>query len=395
VTESPARRDRSSDLGRLLVLFVASTSLQAVRPTASYRTLELGGTAVAVGLVTASYAALSAIAAVPSGRIIDRFGPRPFLLGGLAVLAGGNALSAVAPTVLALAGAQALLGVGQISIILAIQTITANCANPDRGFARFTVAASLGGTLGPLVAGSLMGLGLHGALEGRGTALVFAASALLALLGLALATWGVAKGPAVSGKRATGVRAVSIVTIMRRSGMPQALTTSVVVATAVDLLTAYLPVVGEAHAIPPSTIGILLSLRAVSGLLSRLTMTTMLRRLGRQRLLLGAMLTSGIAMLGIALIDLVWLLGGLMVVVGFSLGLGAPITMAWVALLTPESERGTAMAVRLTGNRIGEVILPVLAGSLASTLSPSAVFVFVTGTLLGGAAWARGTPPET
>ncbi len=392
VMGSRTRWYRGSDLRRLSVLLMAITGLQAVRPTASYRTLELGGTAAAVGLVAASFAALSVMAAVPFGRIIDRLGPKRFLLSGLAVLASGCALSAVAPSVFALAASQALVGLGQTSTVLALQTVTANRSDLDRGFARLTVAAGLGQMLGPLLAGSLLGLSLHSALEGRGTTLVFAVAALLVLLGLAMAARGIGGGPAPPEADRTGSPAVPVSTIVRCSGMPQALITSVAMFTAADLLIAYLPVLGEARGIQPSTIGILLSLRAASGLSSRMTLTAMLLRLGRRRLLLGAMMTSGLAMLGIGLVSPAWLIGALIIVVGFGLGMGAPMTLAWVALVAPQGGRSTALAVRVTGNRIGQVVLPIAAGGLASVLGPGAVFIFAAGTLLGGAAWVRGSP---
>ena len=129
--EGRTRWNRSPELRILILLFAAATAMQAVRPTASYRTLELGGTPAAVGLVTASYGALAAIAAVPCGRLIDRLGPRRFLLGGLAVLVASYTLGAAAPTILTLAGSQALVGLGQISTVLAVQTIIAN--RPDPG----------------------------------------------------------------------------------------------------------------------------------------------------------------------------------------------------------------------------------------------------------------------
>ena len=89
---------------RVLFAFAAAlTCVHMVRPTASYRTLELGGTASEVGLVAGSYAVLSAFAALPLGRAIDRRGPQWFLLGGIAVLGLGGVVSAAATAILGLA----------------------------------------------------------------------------------------------------------------------------------------------------------------------------------------------------------------------------------------------------------------------------------------------------
>jgi MFS family permease len=369
---------------------MTTIGLFAVRPTASYRTLELGGSATAVGLVTASYAALSVFAAVPFGRVIDRMGPRRFLLGGLAVLASGCGISAVAPSIPTLAASQALVGLGQTSSILALQAITANRSDLDRAFGRFAVAAGLGQTVGPMMAGLLLGLSLAGALQGRGTTLVFAAAGLLVLFGLAVALWFVGGDPARPESDKAGRPSSLVSTVVGRSGMPQALATSIVTSIAVDLLIAYLPVLGEARRILPTTIGILLALRAASSIASRMAMAAMLRLLHRQQLLLWAMAISGLGMLGIALASTALIMFPLITAVGFGLGLGPPMTMTWVALAAPEDGRGTAMAVRVTGNRIGQVILPLVVGGLASVLGPGTVFVFAGGMLLGGTALVRG-----
>lgn len=140
----------------------------------------------------------------------------------------------------------------------------------------------------------------------------------------------------------------------------------------------------------PGTIGILLSMRAISGLLSRLTMTAMVRRLGRQRLLDRALLVSGLAMCGIGLSHWPWLMGGLIMLIGFALGIGAPMTMPWVATVAPPEAQATAMAVRVSGNRVGQVVFPLGLGGIAGVLGPGAVFLFMAAALVAGALWLPG-----
>ena len=44
---------------------------------------------------------------------------------------------------------------------------------------------------------------------------------------------------------------------------------------------------------------------------------------------------------------------------------GQPMTMAWVASLAPPGTRATLLSVRVMGNSVGEVVLPIGAGSMA------------------------------
>lgn len=391
---------RGRELRGLIAFGMAIACVHAVRPTASYKTLELGGTAASVGIVAASYAVLSALAAVPLGRSIDRRGSRSFVVGGIVLLAGGAVLSGLAPSVAVLAVAQSFLGLGQISAAIAFQTITAHdhADDRDRGFARLTVAASIGQLLGPAAAGGLLERSAGGgsaAWLASGTATVFGIAAAVALASVAVA-WRTGSGPATVEPAGTGRQSARtpVRSIVRRPGMLQALITSITVLTALDLLIAYLPVLGEARGIGPGSVGILLSLRAAAGLASRVSMSVLIRWLGRRRLLLGAMTAAGISMLVVALSPLVWGIGAAIAMVGFGLGLGSPMTMAWVSERAPANGRGTALAVRMTGNRVGQVLVPAAVGGLAAVLGPGAVFITLAGTLLACSTWVRNSPVD-
>jgi hypothetical protein len=52
----------------------------------------------------------------------------------------------------------------------------------------------------------------------------------------------------------------------------------------------------------------------------------------------------------------------------------------------PAQVRGAALAMRLTGNRIGQVAVPAAAGAVAGATGVAAAF-WLTAALLGAAAW--------
>jgi MFS family permease len=66
---------------------------------------------------------------------------------------------------------------------------------------------------------------------------------------------------------------------------------------------------------------------------------------------------------------------GLGLGLGLGVGLGQPITMTLITQAVPPDARGAALALRLLGNRLGQVALPVGAGLLAAPTGP------------GGALW--------
>lgn len=394
--QNPPTRARGLDLRALVSFTAIVTCVHAVRPTASYRALDLGASAAEIGLVAASYAVLSAFAAVPLGRAIDRLAPRRFFIGGGIMLCAGAVVSAMAPSIPVLAAGQAFVGLGQVSAAIALQTMIAAWwhSNKDRGFARVGVAASSGQLMGPLLAGAILELRWAHALGGRGTTMAFLVGAALAM-GSVLTIRSMPDLPSAvspADRDAGPDDTTPLRSIVRRSGMPQALIASIAVLTALDLLIAYLPVIGEARGLSPGVIGAFLALRAAAGLASRLNMARMLDLVGRRRLLFGSMLAASGAMLGIAGLAAPWMVGILVTIIGYSLGVGSPMTMAWVVSRAPATGRGTALAVRMTGNRVGQVVVPAAVGGLATIFGPGAVFVAVAATLFASSTWVRTSP---
>ena len=67
-------------------------------------------------------------------------------------------------------------------------------------------------------------------------------------------------------------------------------------------------------------------------------------------------------------------LGGLVFIAGLSSGFDQPLTMALISLRTKADERALAVSARLTGNRLGQFLLPMAAGVLANGSGVGAVF---------------------
>ncbi|BBK41273.1 MFS transporter [Allostella vacuolata] len=94
---------------------------------------------VAVSRAIAAYGGMTALSALLSGPQIDRFGQRRALLAGLVLLADGMALSAAAPGWIALAGGQAVAGLGAgiaLPAIYGLATLTAAPGRESRALGR-------------------------------------------------------------------------------------------------------------------------------------------------------------------------------------------------------------------------------------------------------------------
>ena len=180
--------------------------------------------------------------------------------------------------------------------------------------------------------------------------------------------------------------------VLRRAGMPTAMFVSIVAISTNDVLAAYLPAHGEEVGLSVGLVGLLLSTRAAATLVSRIFMGQLIARLGRARLLGVSMSIAAGAMFALPFIRSPVALVGLMVILGLGVGLGQPMTIAWVANRSHRSERGTALGVRITGNRVALIFVPTIMGTIAGAAGISAIFVVMAIALAIGAALAFGSP---
>lgn len=385
----PRRAVTPSWYGRALVTaLLAITAINAVRPMVSYRAIEFGATPFEVGVVAGSYALLSFLVAVPIGRWVDRFGESRFLVAGAAVIALVAFTLVDITSIGGLAMAQAVLGIGQVLCIVALQSLVASGGDPVARDARvgvFSVVASLGQIAGPALGG------LVGGRSSADLSHVFVMSAGFALAATlaaaSLLRWRPKRErPAVTADPAAGAAIPTALRLSRLQGMPQAMLASLTVLASIDILVAYMPVYGELHGISVGTVGLLLATQAASSMAARILMLPLIRRLGRRWLLASSMLVtaSSLAVLPLAGADTT-ILYMLMACGGIGLGLAQPITISWVAGRAPTGTRATALGVRLTANRLGQLLLPAAVGVIAGAAGVAAIFVSL-GVLLTGSA---------
>ena len=376
-------------LARVLAgVVVTQAALYLARPVTSYRALALGADARAVGLITAAFALVPLVVAVPLGRASDRWRPGWLLSGGIALGALACALLGLADSLPGLALASAVLGLGHLALTLAGQSLIARQSGDDRhdrDFGLYAAAASSGQLIGPALAGIVLGAAGRSLEDATTTGFLVAAGLMALAVPTSLGTDRL--GRAGRPRDRSEGRPLRAGELIGARGVPAGMFASLAILATVDVLTAYLPVLGTQRGIPPAVVGGLLSLRAAASILSRVLIPWMVGRLGRVRLLAASAAGSALLTAALPLAGGTAALAVLLAAAGFLLGIGQPLTMSMVVQAVPEGTRGTALAIRLTGNRFGQVATPAAAGLVAGSAGVSAAF-FLLGGLLGLAAVA-------
>ena len=370
---------------------LTQTTANLVRPVTSYKLILLGWGETEIGIATAAYALLPLFVALPFGRLQARLrSPRNFVALGVLILAAGAGYLALTNHVIHLMVASAVLGVGHLMFTIGGQSMVARrsrATQMDANFGWFTASFSVGQMLGPLLSGVLLG--------GSSLAEAQAGGADLSV-SINLALWigaltSIIAVPVLYILRSTqpppttatqdlvtvepGTKP-SAINILRLPGIASHMLAALALLAILDILVAFMPLVGESVGVSPLVIGALLATRGATSVLSRIFIRPLSARFSRNTLVLVALLVSAVA---IAIVPAVLGLGPVgiasafvcMTIGGFTLGVGQPMTMTLISQAVPSSWRGTALALRLMGNRIGQVTLPIAASMVAGPVGPA------------------------
>jgi len=386
VAESKAN---SSGIIRWLVILIATgllsqAALNLVRPVTTYKLISFGSGSFTVGAVTAAYAILPLFTAMLLGRVSSRIRRIRFLMvAGVGLIALGGLGINLSPNALTVALSSAVLGLGHLMFTIGGQSSIARYfpdRDLDKGFGWFTAAYAAGQFIGPLIAGMVLGSGTDAQSAQRiadiSLSLWIGVGCSLLAVPLLLPNWQPRVSKSVSAARPERSSA-SIGSVLRIKGMASHMLASMTLLSMLDILTAFLPLVAEKHGVTPAAVGVLLAIRGCASVVSRLFIPKLSAHFERQHLLVTSLYVSGVAIaLAPIFIEQLWASGFALLIGGFFLGLGQPMTMTMISTSVPPVDRGAALAVRLMGNRLGQVALPVISSSVAAGLGPAGAIWF-------------------
>ncbi|MBV1778119.1 MFS transporter [Paeniglutamicibacter sp. ABSL32-1] len=357
--------------------FFLQAAVYLVRPATSYKALELGVDPGLLGLVVASFSILPVFLAVFIGRAADRGKEKHILLAGAALLIiAGAGLLFAAPSLPALLGWNLILGVGHLMSLIGEHSRLASATNRnmDRVFGFYTMVTAVAQAVAPLLLGVLGGPAVTPDTSMLLLAYLVGAAGVLATSVLMARHRGAGRssGPA---KAQVKLRTALHVPPAARNTLIASIGLSMMVLCTIDLLQVYLPALAVERGISTQAVGVLLALRAVATVLSRLAMDRLVRAVGRARLLL---VSTGASAVLVALLMLplpTSAMAVLLVLAGLGLGIGQPLSMTVVSMTATEGTRGTWMSIRLLGNRLGQAVIPVGVGVFATSMGAGGVFL--------------------
>ncbi len=376
---------------RLLIPFLLHSALfqlvtALTRVTVSYRSIELDLSVAWYGAISSGYALLPIFMALPLGRWIDKGRDAHAIWAGAALTVVANlGLWIAADAAWLLLLFTVIGGVGHLCLMAGHQMFALRCSGPvsrESVLGHYMVALAIGQMLGPMIVGWTAG----SAAVAPTQPLFLLALGAAALTFLCAFTMPAAPAPQ-GGKPAQA--SATLGELVRVPGLVIVILASVMTVTAMDLFMIYLPLLGAERGIGAAHVGFLLTTRAVASIFARLFYARMVAVFGRASLTVWSLIAGAIGFVALVLSSSLPVMYGAVVLMGFGLGLAVTLCLSNVVELAPVSARGTAMTMRLTGNRIGQFALPFLAGLLGAAAGVGAILA-ATAVLLAASALSVG-----
>jgi MFS family permease len=359
----------------LLSSAITQGAIYVIRPMMIYRAIELDATATVIGFIAAIYALFPVLLALSFGRIVGRIGEGRFVIVGTFFIGVSAVALIIADSLIVVAIGAALSGLAHLACMVGGQTMVALKSPTDKYdeyFGKYTFSASLGQMLGPILA--TLVAGSTGVIPQSTSAAFALALALSALAMVPVMSWR-RDAPTVIAEHGNKGTLRAAGALLKKPGMFAAVFTSLAISSTADILVVFLPLYGSENQFSAFSIGVIISIRAATSMTSRYFLGSLSARFSTKQLLVGSNVVSVVACAAMAFAPNPITLGVIVAIAGFSLGIGQPLTMSMVSQLTIPQERALAVSTRLTGNRLGQFIVPAGAGLLATGSGTGAVFI--------------------
>jgi MFS family permease len=367
----------------LATAFFEQVATSLIRVTTSYRAVELGLSVVWLGIITAAFAVLPIVLAVPVGRYIDRgHDARTAWIGGALQVVACAGL-ALWQSLIALLFFTALLGMAHLMLVISQQVLCTRQGGRrtmERMLGNYMLANAVGQGVGPFIVGWA-----GGDASIPPTQLLFWIGLVAACFTCASALWLRSGGaPTPQGTRPPPMPVREIV---RLPGIAMLFFVSMVTVAAQDLVVVYLPLLGAERGMAVDLVALLLSVRAVASMLSRVMFAWLNDLFGYRSLMIVSTYGGAISYIGLAAPLPFPAMCVSIAVAGFALGVAVTVSIAGLLALASDEARGTANSLRMVGNRVGQFTIPFFAGLVAAAAGVASIF-FIIGLSLAASAAA-------
>jgi len=352
----------------VLLSVLTHTAFKGSKVLISLYAIELGANPLEIGALFSVYSVFPVALSIYAGKLSDRYGYRLPMLFGACGLLVGLVLPFLVPKLATLYVSAGLIGLCYIFYVVSVQHLVGSVgegAARTRNYSIFSLGIGATALFGPMIAGFSID-----AIGHRGTYLLFAC---LPALPAVVLLFNRSLFPRPHGQREdkSGHR---IGDLIGNVPLRRALITAAIIETGLELFNFYLPIYAHGRGFSASQIGIIMGGFAAALLVVRVLMPHLVRRSSEERVLSATLLLGAVTSVLFPLVDSFALLLGMSFVLGLGLGCGSPLSMVLAYNRSPPGRSGEAIGLRQTANKVTEVLVPLLFGSLGTAFGIAPVF---------------------
>lgn len=362
-------------LGIIAAFFMVG--MMGTRPLVPLYTKELGVSSIEIGIVVSMYPLLSLFLAVHIGKVIDRIGIKQPLIWSSIIGSLSLMLPFIATNFAGIIVSQMIAGITMTFFVVAAQSYAGHSSIPskrEQNIMKFSIGTAIGSFIGPLFGGYLA--------DWFSSSLAFfilgAVSIFSALLALLLTEFEAVQ-PAK--KRPPLGNLSSTFRLLKISNVRKAFLISSLILLGKDMFTAYFPLLALEFGLSSSSIGIIVSINALAGILIRWFMPQLIEWIGKSNVIVISVFTAGLLFVSLPFFHHEVILGCLSFLLGMGLGIGQPLSISTTLNSLPKDRVAEGLGFRLTVNRFTQTTAPFVFGVVAHAFGMASVF-FITGAFI-------------
>lgn len=352
----------------LMLVTLYATGMMGTRMIIPLVSNELGASTAQVGLIVTFYSILPLLLSIRIGKFIDKKNFRIPIVIGIISAGIGLLLPFIVQNIYSIVMSQLISGVSHTIFALAAQRyagLAFGHNQQNKGIAQFSLGMALGNFLGPIISGLFSDIFNY-----------YMAFGLLGILSLSsiLLIFSLRKDKVVTYTKEEESYNSSAFSLLQSKYLRSAILMSVIVLFAKEIFIAYFPLYANEIGYSSSTIGFIISVHTVAAIIIRFFMGYLLKRFSQEVLVFFLIIFSIVNLLIIPLIDNVVLITLLSFLLGLGLGLGQPLSIAVTIYALADEKVGEGLGLRITFNRLTQVIAPVTLGGIATVFGMKGIF---------------------
>lgn len=354
------------------VLSIASAiflgGMAGTRPLVPLLANELGASHAEIGAIVSLNSILPLIFIVKIGRFIDQIGTKIPLIASACMGCVALAIPAFYMNLPGIYVSQLFAGFSSTIFIVSAQSFIGNnslASERESNITIFSIGAAIGGFLGPLLGGLLSDYGSY--------PIAFGILGALGLFSSVFTSFLIERKRADKSNQ-TLEQGRKTYQLLKSSNIRRAFLISVLVLLAKDIYTAYFPLLGEEFGLSTTMIGVIISINALAGIFIRWMMPKLIEWFGRNSVIVSSLLVSGFFYFLMPFAHDFYILAVFSFFIGLGLGIGQPLSVSTTILALPKDRVAEGLGLRISFNRLTQVLAPVIFGGLSELIGLASIF---------------------